>query len=60
MLRHILPGVAVQMVIYASSGFTQSILLGSSLGFLGLGAQPPAPEWGLMITEGRRFLVQAP
>lgn len=59
-LRHVLPGVAIQMVIYASSGFTQSILLGSSLGFLGLGAQPPAPEWGLMITEGRGFLVQAP
>jgi len=58
--RHILPHVAVQTVIFASSGFIQSILIGSSLGFLGLGAQPPAPEWGLMIAEGRGFLVQAP
>jgi peptide/nickel transport system permease protein len=35
-------------------------LLGSSLGFLGLGVQAPTPEWGLMIAEGRSFLVQAP
>jgi len=60
MLRHMLPGVAVQVLVFASSGFIQSILIGSSLGFLGLGAQPPAPEWGLMIAEGRTFLVQAP
>lgn len=59
-LHHVLPGVAVQVVIFASSGFIQSILMGSGMGFLGLGAQPPAPEWGLMIAEGRGFLVQAP
>lgn len=59
-LRHVLPNVAGQMATFASSGFIQSILVGSSLGFLGLGAQPPAPEWGLMIAEGRTFLEQAP
>ena len=59
-LRHIFPNVAVQILVFASSGFIQAILIGSSLGFLGLGAQPPAPEWGLMIAEGRTFLVQAP
>jgi peptide/nickel transport system permease protein len=37
-----------------------AILLGASLGFLGLGVQPPAPDWGLMISEARSFLLVAP
>jgi len=59
-VRHVVPNVRVQVMVLASSGFIQAILVGSSLGFLGLGAQPPMPEWGLMIAEGRSFLVQAP
>lgn len=59
LLKHLLPNVIVQSLIYATSDYILAILLGSSLGFLGLGAQPPTPEWGVMIAEGRDFLSQA-
>ena len=36
------------------------ILTAASLGFIGLGAQPPTPEWGLMVADGRKYLVEAP
>ena len=58
--RHILPNVIVQSFVYASSDVILGIFLGSSLGFLGLGAQPPAPEWGLIIADGYSFVSQAP
>ena len=58
--RHVLPNVIVQPVLLATTNFTAWILIGSALGFLGLGVQPPAPEWGVMIGEGRNFLGQAP
>ena len=58
--RHVLPNVIVQPVVMATTNFVAWILLGSSIGFLGLGVQPPTPEWGVMIAEGRNFLVQAP
>jgi peptide/nickel transport system permease protein len=58
--RHVLPNVIVQPVLLATTNFTAWILIGSALGFLGLGVQPPAPEWGVMIGEGRSFLGQAP
>ena len=60
LLRHLLPNVIVQALIYSTSDFILGILLGSSLGFLGLGAQPPAPEWGVMIADGYSFLARAP
>jgi peptide/nickel transport system permease protein len=60
LMRHLLPNVIVQALIYSTSDFILGILLGSSLGFLGLGAQPPAPEWGVMIAEGYSFLARAP
>jgi len=59
LLKHLFPNVIVQSLIYATSDFVLDILLGSSLGFLGLGAQPPTPEWGVMIAEGRDFLTIA-
>ena len=60
LLRHLVPNVIVQALIYATSDFILGILLGSSLGFLGLGAQPPAPEWGVMIAEGYSFVSGGP
>jgi peptide/nickel transport system permease protein len=54
-LRHILPNVAVAAVVYATLDVCQVILAVSSLSFLGLGAQPPTPDWGYMINEGRGF-----
>ncbi len=58
--RHVLPNVIVQPVLLATTNFIAWILVGSALGFLGLGVQPPAPEWGVMIGEGRVYLYQAP
>jgi peptide/nickel transport system permease protein len=55
-LRHILPNVATAAVVYATLDISQVILLISALNFLGLGAQPPTPDWGYMVNEGRAFI----
>jgi peptide/nickel transport system permease protein len=55
LFRHVLPNVAVAAVVYASLDVCQVILAISALSFLGLGAQPPTPDWGYMINEGRGF-----
>lgn len=60
LFRHVLPNVITQSLVYASSDVILGIFLGSSLGFLGLGAQPPEPEWGLIIADGYAFVSQAP
>jgi len=56
MRRHILPNVATAAIVYATLDISQVILLISALNFLGLGAQPPTPDWGYMINEGRTFI----
>jgi peptide/nickel transport system permease protein len=58
--RHLLPNVVTVAVIFAMSDAVLNLLLGGALSFLGLGVQPPTPEWGLMIAEGRDFLLTAP
>ena len=55
---HILPNCVSPIVIKASMDMGMAILSAASLGFLGLGAQPPAPEWGAMISVGRNYLPQ--
>jgi peptide/nickel transport system permease protein len=57
---HLLPNVVTVGVIFAVSDAVLNILLGGALSFLGLGVQPPTPEWGLMIAEGRDFLLTSP
>jgi peptide/nickel transport system permease protein len=57
--RHILPNVIAPAVVFAMSDAVLNILLGAALSFLGLGVQPPTPEWGLMIQEARNFIRQA-
>lgn len=59
-LRHILPNVINPAIVFAMSDVVMCILAGSSLGFLGLGVQPPTPEWGVMIADGREFIQTAP
>ena len=56
---HLLPNVIAPSLIYVFTGMVQAILTGATLSFLGLGPQPPTPEWGAMIAEGRQFLLQA-
>jgi peptide/nickel transport system permease protein len=55
-----LPNAWAPVIVEATIRFAYAILLATSLGFLGLGAQPPAPDWGLMINEALPFLAQAP
>jgi peptide/nickel transport system permease protein len=58
--HEILPNAWPPIIVELGLRVTFAILLGSALSFLGLGPQPPASEWGLMIAEGRDFLTQAP
>jgi peptide/nickel transport system permease protein len=58
--HEILPNSWPPIIVECGLRVTFAILLGSALSFLGLGPQPPASEWGLMIAEGRDFLTQAP
>jgi len=57
--RHILPNVVTAAVVYATLDISQVILLISALSFLGLGAQPPTPDWGYMVNDGRAFIYNA-
>lgn len=59
-VRHILPNVLAPIIVLCTLGIAGAILIGSSLSFLGLGAQPPNPEWGSMLNDGRGVLRIAP
>jgi peptide/nickel transport system permease protein len=56
---HVLPNAITSSVVYSMADIALYILLAASLSFLGLGAKPPTPEWGAMITEGQDFMVTA-
>ncbi len=60
LLREILPNAWPAIIVESGLRVTFAILLGSALSFLGLGPQPPSSEWGLMLSESRQFLDQAP
>jgi ABC-type dipeptide/oligopeptide/nickel transport system permease subunit len=60
LLRHILPNAISVIVIELTLMAGQAVLIGTALGFLGLGVQPPAPEWGAMLGASRQFLDVAP
>jgi ABC-type dipeptide/oligopeptide/nickel transport system permease subunit len=60
LLRHILPNVMVPITIQTSLGMGMGILSAAGLGFLGIGVQPPTPEWGAMLGSGRAYLFHAP
>jgi len=55
--RHILPNCIGPVIVNASMDFGFAILATASLGFLGIGAQPPQPEWGLMVSIGARYIM---
>lgn len=56
---HLLPNAITPAVVYWMTDMALAILLGSSLGYLGLGAQPPAAEWGVQIADGKNFMATA-
>jgi peptide/nickel transport system permease protein len=58
LVRHILPNVAAPVIVLCTLGMGTAILSAAALSFLGLGSQPPTPEWGRMLSEGRAYLRQ--
>ena len=56
MRRHVLPNVVAPIIVVATLGIAAAILWAAALSFLGLGSQPPTPEWGRMLSEGRNYL----
>jgi peptide/nickel transport system permease protein len=60
LFRHLLPNILVPLIVQVSLSLSVAILLESSLSFLGLGVQPPAPSWGNMLSGARKVMVIAP
>ncbi len=60
MFRYLLPNCLPAIVVQATLRIATAVLVASGLSFLGLGAQPPVPEWGAMLSEGREFIRSAP
>ncbi|MFE9429198.1 ABC transporter permease [Kitasatospora sp. NPDC006697] len=58
-LRHVLPNAVGPLLVLATVGFGTALIAASGLSFLGLGPQPPSPEWGSMLSQGRGFLQTA-
>jgi len=54
--HHVLPNILAPVIIFSTLGVGNAILIGATLSFLGLGAQPPTPEWGAMLSQGREFI----
>ncbi len=59
LLRHILPNIVAPLIILAAMGFAGAILASAALSFIGIGAQPPSPEWGAMLSIGRSNIREA-
>jgi peptide/nickel transport system permease protein len=59
-LRHLLPNLAAPLIVLATLGIGSIVLFESALSFLGIGIRPPQASWGVMIAEGREYLVRAP
>jgi len=60
MLNHLLPNAVAPLLVLCTLRIATAILTAASLSFLGLGAQPPTPEWGAMLSDGRAYLAVAP
>ncbi len=58
--RHVLPNAMAPIIVQATLSLGFAILVAARLGFLGLGVQPPTPEWGTMLGEGRQYIFRAP
>ncbi len=60
MARHILPNILTPLIVQATIGVGNAILLVSALGYLGIGAQQPTPEWGRMLSDAQKYILDAP
>ncbi|PRY81027.1 nickel transporter permease [Alkalibacterium olivapovliticus] len=59
-IRHVLPNIMSPIIVQATLNIATSVLTASGLSFLGMGAQPPDPEWGAMLNDGRNYMWNAP
>ena len=59
MFRTVLPNCLAPLIVQGTLSFSNAILDVAALGFLGMGAQPPTPEWGTMLSEAREFILRA-
>ncbi|WP_430624098.1 ABC transporter permease [Polycladospora coralii] len=59
-MRHILPNSWTPILVQGTLGFATAVIEAAALGFLGLGAEPPAPEWGTMLSDARQYIQLAP
>lgn len=60
LFRHVLPNAMAPVIVQSTLSLGFAILVAAGLGFLGLGVQPPTPEWGTMLGEGRQYIFRAP
>ncbi len=60
MVRHVMPNCLSPIIVQATLGFATAVISAAALGFLGLGAQPPEPEWGAMLADSYGYLINAP
>ncbi|MEH7385531.1 nickel transporter permease [Bacillus sp. JJ1521] len=60
LFHHILPNSMAPIIVQASLAIATAIIEAAALGFLGMGAQPPNPEWGKMLADSKNYLIQAP
>lgn len=60
MARHIMPNITAPIIVFATMRMATAILSTAALSYLGLGAQPPTPEWGAMISQGQAFMFSSP
>lgn len=60
MIRHILPNAMGPLILSLVSSIASTVMMGAGLSFLGMGVQPPQPEWGYMLSESRQFMYRAP
>ena len=59
-VAHLLPNIVPPLIVVATLGFSAAVLSAAALSFLGLGAQPPDPEWGSMLASGRNYITRSP
>jgi peptide/nickel transport system permease protein len=59
MFLHILPNAITPVIVISTLGLGVAILIAAGLSFLGLGVEPPTPEWGTMVSRGRSFMRQS-
>lgn len=57
---HVMPNIGQSLIVMATLGFSSAILSAAGLSFLGLGVQPPSPEWGAILASGRNYITRAP